>query len=78
MDHAGQVAIIQQVLTTVRPHVLMDGGNIEFVRLEENVVYVRLEGACVGCPASYFTLKMGVHEAIKEQLPDIKDVVAVE
>lgn len=78
MTYEQQVTVIQQVLATVRPMVLTDGGNIEFVKLEDQVVYVRLEGACVGCPASYFTLKMGVHEALKEQLPDIQDVVAVE
>jgi Fe-S cluster biogenesis protein NfuA len=78
MTHEQQVTTIKQVLEHVRPAVMMDGGNIEFVKLENNIVYVRLEGACVGCPSVYYTLKMGIHEAIQAQLPDIEDVLPVE
>jgi len=78
MTHEQQIAKVQQVLEQIRPNIQMDGGDIEFVKLEEGIVYVRLEGACVGCPASFYTLKMGVEEAIKEQLPDVQEVVSIE
>lgn len=78
MQHEQQVAVIQQVLTDIAPLIARDGGSIEFVRLEQDIVYVRLVGACVSCPSSIFTLKFGVQEALVQQLPHIKDVVAVE
>lgn len=55
-----------------------DGGNIELVKYEDKIVYVRLLGACVQCPISMFTLKLGVEESLKQKIPDIKEVLAVE
>ncbi len=78
MTYEQQVARVQQVLEQIRPNIQMDGGDIEFVKLEEGIVYVRLEGACVGCPSSFYTLKIGVEEAIRDQLPDIQEVVPVD
>lgn len=69
---------IQLALDSVKPMVQMHGGNIEFDRIEADVVYVRMQGACVGCPASWYTLKMGIEQAVKEQLPNIKEVVSVD
>jgi Fe-S cluster biogenesis protein NfuA len=69
---------IEEVLEQIRPNIQMDGGEIEFVRFEDGVVYVRLLGACVGCPASMYTLKLGVEEALRERLADVREVVAVE
>jgi Fe-S cluster biogenesis protein NfuA len=77
MTHEQQIARVQGVLEQIRPNIQMDGGDIEFVKLEEGVVYVRLEGACVGCPSSFFTLKHGVEEALKEQVPDVHEVIPV-
>lgn len=69
---------IKVVLQDLRPIIARDGGDIEFVDCKDGIVYVRLAGACVGCPSSYFTLKMGVEEALKAQIPEIKEVQAVE
>lgn len=69
---------IQEVLEQIRPNIQMDGGDIEFVSYEDGVVSIRLLGACVGCPASIYTLKLGVEEALKEHISDIREVVAVE
>ncbi|RTL05975.1 NifU family protein [Candidatus Dependentiae bacterium] len=66
---------IEAALEQVRPFVLQHGGNITFVKYENSTVYVQLHGACVGCPISSYTLKMGVEKAIKEAVPE---VVAVE
>lgn len=71
------IDVIQEALNTVMPMVQMHGGNIEFERLENDTVYVRLQGACVDCPMSLFTLKLGIEQAIKEKLPHIKEVVAL-
>ncbi len=75
---AQQVDAIKAVLDELRPAIVGHGGSIEFVELKDQIVYVRLIGACVGCPSSFFTLKLGVQEAIKAQVPSIKEVVAVE
>ena len=56
----------------------MDGGDIELVKFEHGIVYVRLHGACVGCPVSMFTLKLGVEKTLKDQISEVNEVVAVE
>lgn len=70
--------VIQETLNQLRPAILRDGGNIELVRYENGVVFVRLLGACINCPASFFTLKLGVEQAIKQRLPEVKEVVALD
>lgn len=58
----------------VRPYIEMDGGSIEFTRFEDNVVYVRLSGACNTCPSSTVTLKGGVERQLCDRLPDVRSV----
>lgn len=67
---------IQDVLEELRPAILQDGGDIRFVRFEDGIVYVRLHGACVSCPISFITLKMGLEAQLKEKIPGITSVVA--
>ena len=70
---------IAEVIDTIRPMLQNDGGGIEFVSLEEdNTVKVRLQGACKGCPGAQMTLKMGVERLLKERIPEVKEVVAVD
>lgn len=78
MTDAQCITKIEQVLDQLRPNIQMDGGDIEFVKFEDCIVYVRLQGACTTCPMSIYTLKMGVEEAIKEQVPQVIEVIAVE
>jgi len=71
------VARLQEIFeTTVKPAVRKDGGDIEFVKFQDGIVYVSLSGACVSCPSSYFTLKMGVCELLQTHFPEVIDVVA--
>lgn len=59
----------------IRPQLQGDGGDVEFVDIDEdNVVIVRLTGACVGCPMSQLTLKAGIERIVKQQVPEIKAV----
>ena len=71
---------IEQVLEQVRPALRMDGGGIEFVKYDASAgaVHVRLKGACVGCPMSEITLKMGIEAALQDAIPEIKEVISVE
>jgi len=69
---------IKKVIDTeVRPAVARDGGDIQFNRYEEGVVYVSLSGACAGCPSSQATLKMGIENRLREMFPEVQEVVSV-
>lgn len=69
---------IEEALNSVRPFLKMDGGDVEFVGMdEEKVVTLKLLGSCSGCSMSHMTMKAGIEEAIKKVLPDIKSVVAL-
>ena len=61
----------------IQPAVAMDGGFIEFVSYEDNVVYLSLQGACSGCPSSSYTLKEGIQARLQQLIPEIKEVVPV-
>lgn len=62
----------------IRPILVLDGGNIEFVDYIDNVLTVKLLGSCHGCPLSSITLKNTVKNLIKEVVPEIIDVVSID
>lgn len=69
---------IAQALEEVRPHLQVDGGDVELVDVVDGVVKVRLTGACAGCPMSQMTLKGGVESYLKKKVPSVKSVEAVQ
>lgn len=70
---------VEDALAQVRPYLQADGGDVQLVDIDEvaKAVKVRLVGACAGCPSASMTLKAGVEEAIKKNVPEIKTVEAV-
>ena len=69
---------IETALDKIRPSLMADGGNVEVVEVSpDGVVKVRLTGACGGCPMSQMTLKQGVEKVVKQEVPEVKEVVAV-
>jgi Fe-S cluster biogenesis protein NfuA len=68
---------VRELIGRFRPYIQADGGDIEFVGLEDDVVQVRLKGACIGCPHAAVTLQMGVERTLREHIPEIKSVVNV-
>ncbi len=69
---------VNNVITQIRPYLVADGGDIEFVHLtDENEVQVELKGACASCSMSIMTLKQGVEQAMIKAIPEIKSVDAV-
>ena len=62
----------------ISPLLAMEGGSIELVSVEDGTVKVRLRGACAGCPMSQFTLVNFVEATLKEKIPEVKEVVAVD
>ena len=68
---------IIEVIDKLRPFLVSDGGDIEFIKYEDNIVYIKLLGACAGCELIDLTLKDGVEGAIKAEVPSVKDVINV-
>jgi Fe-S cluster biogenesis protein NfuA len=70
---------VRTVINLIRPAVQADGGDVEVVGVTgDGVVEIRLHGACVGCPSSQITLQMGIERNLREHVPGIKGVRAVE
>ena len=68
---------IKKALEQVRPALQADGGGVEFVKVENKVAYVKLTGACAGCPMSQLTLKAFIEEKLKQEVPELEAVEAV-
>jgi len=68
---------VQAVLDNIRPNLRADGGDVELIDVKDGVVSLRLKGACAGCPMSTMTLKNGIERLLKQELSDVKEVIAV-
>ncbi|MDD5747939.1 MAG: NifU family protein [Actinomycetota bacterium] len=68
---------VEEVLGKIRPLLLRDGGDVELISVEDGVVKVRLKGACGGCPMAAMTLKRGIEARLKEEIPEVKEVVSI-
>ncbi len=68
---------VEEALNKIRPSLIQDGGNVELVAVSDGVVKVKLTGACGGCPMAALTLKMGIERILKQEIPEVKEVVAV-
>ena len=70
---------VKKVIEAVRPSLQSHGGDVELVGTDEdNTVKVRLQGACSGCPGAQMTLKQGIEQLLKENVPEVKEVIAVD
>jgi Fe-S cluster biogenesis protein NfuA len=69
---------IRAILEEIRPYLQRDGGDCEFVGYENRIVKLRLHGACGSCPSSLMTLRMGIENAIRDQVPDVQAVENVD
>jgi len=73
-----QETTIEEALESMRPFLRKDGGDVELVSYQDNVVKLKLLGACSTCTISHLTMKAGLEETIKKMLPEVKEVMAVE
>ncbi len=69
---------VEKALTEIRPFLEADGGNISLVSIDNDVVKVQLEGACISCSVNQMTLKNGVEATIKKYAPQIQEVINIE
>ncbi len=74
METEEKIKQIEKTIEKVRPYLQADGGDVEFVKLEDDIVYVKVHGACVGCMALDMTLKEGVEALILDEVEGIKEV----
>ena len=69
---------VQEVIDEIRPYLQGDGGDCELMGVEaDGTVQLRFVGACGGCPSSTATLKMGIENALKERVPEVREVIQV-
>jgi Fe-S cluster biogenesis protein NfuA len=71
-------AEVEEVLDTLRPQLMQDGGNVELVDIEDGIVKLRLVGSCSSCSSSTMTLKMGIERALKKAIPMVRCIESVE
>lgn len=70
---------VEKALEEIRHMLLADGGDVELIDVTaDGIVKVKLTGACSGCPMSSMTLKMGIEKFLKQEVPQVKEVIAVQ
>ena len=69
---------VQEVLRRLGPSLSVDGGGVELDRVEGDAAYIRLTGACIGCPGADITAKYGIESAVTGEVPEISKVVVVD
>lgn len=78
MDEKEKIVLkIKELLDDIRPFLNQDGGNVEFIRYEDNFVFVRLTGACQHCGFQDDTISYGLETYLKDQIPEIEGVINV-
>ena len=74
MEKEEKEKLVIKTIDKIKPYLQADGGDVEFSRLEDDIVYVKVHGACIGCGALEMTLKDGFAAFILDEVPGIKDV----
>lgn len=69
---------VRNILTKIRPYLQHDGGDVEFVKFQDGIVYVKMIGACVGCASIDLTIKDGIEAILLEDVPGVIAVEVVE
>ena len=73
-----QEKAIKDIIDKLRPFLINDGGNIEFVKYEDHFVYIKMMGACANCQMLDITLKDGIEAAIINEVPEVKGVINID
>jgi len=68
---------IKDVINSLRPFLINDGGDVEFLKYENNIVYIKMNGACANCEMIDVTIKDGIELAIKEEVNSVKEVISI-
>lgn len=77
-DDTKVVSMINSILSSkIRPAIMQDGGDVQFIKYESGIVYLSLKGSCAGCPSATVTLKNGIENMLKHHIPEVKQVEQV-
>ena len=68
---------IKAIIENLKPYLINDGGNIDFIKYEDNIVYVKLYGACANCSLVDLTLYEGIEALLKDEIPEVKGVINI-
>lgn len=68
---------IIEIIDSLRPFLISDGGNIEFLKFEDGIVYIKMTGACANCEMIDITVKDGIEYALKEEVKSVKEVISI-
>lgn len=77
MDDIEIIKLVKNALKKIRPYLQSDGGDVDFVKFEDGIVYVKLLGACIGCASSDDTIKGGIEAILVEEIPGVIGVEQV-
>ena len=69
---------IKKLINELRPYLINDGGDIEFIKFEEGIVYIKMLGACSNCSLVDFTIKDGIETVLVNEIPEVKQVMQLE
>lgn len=69
---------VESILNELRPSIMLDGGNVTLIKIDNGKVFVRLEGACKGCPSSNITLKNGIERTLRINIHPELEVISVD
>lgn len=69
---------IIELLNNLKPYLQMDGGDLEFIKYEDKFVYIKLSGACAHCGFQDVTIKDGIEEMLKQEIPEIEGVINID
>lgn len=69
---------IIEMIESMKVYINQDGGDVNFIKYENNYVYLKISGACVGCTALDFTYKDGLETILQEEIPEIKGIILIE
>ncbi len=70
--------VIINTINKIKPFLISDGGNIEFIKYENNIVYIKFSGACINCEMIDITIKDNIEFMIKEMVPSVKEVINID
>ena len=68
---------IQEVIDNLRPYLINDGGNVEFIKLEDGIVYIKMQGACANCGLVDVTIKDGIEAVLMDEVPEVRGVINI-
>ena len=68
---------IIDIINSLRPYLITDGGDVDFIKYEDGIVYIKVKGACANCEMIDVTIKDGIEADIKEEVPSVKEVISI-